>query len=497
MEKLKEMINMFREYPFAVNGARFVMTIVLTVLMYALSMPLPWKMALLAAAAAINYKMFLDCAAALSSKKADENLLPSLAVILSAAALAPGCGGAVLAAVSLSGLAADLIAPEKKKDSCRGFRPKGRWALIFAGAGLVVLLAWMIVTGVNGSIQWKQGLLHGAALMAAVCGADLVCEKKLAFRKALRQIRETGTKLRGSSDDDGTEEIVKNIGKADTFILEQKNIVTLDERIVTEIWTFSHMDEQHILHLFNTAEDNRKGPAGKRIEISENGTRYIIGKPTQIKGAPRKDGHWPKAAEQADMIRRMGRIPVLICDNEKILGMVSVEEKLNPTAAEAMTMIGAMGIGTVMFSENDRLTADSVGRKAGIGTVYSGQSRSSKRSLMADLEAQGKTVAFMGETPKAVIGMGAQVSMAIGPGGAADAEVPDNDLLRIEKLFKAGRKMAEKLKRVKRLSEIYDAAAALMLTGIMYLVSGSGTDPLTGSLAFTGFIVIRLALSFW
>ena len=41
----------------------------------------------------------------------------------------------------------------------------------------------MIVTGVNGSIQWKQGLLHGAALMAAVCGADLVCEKKLAFRK--------------------------------------------------------------------------------------------------------------------------------------------------------------------------------------------------------------------------------------------------------------------------------------------------------------------------
>ena len=119
MEKLKEMINMFREYPFAVNGARFVMTIVLTVLMYALSMPLPWKMALLAAAAAINYKMFLDCAAALSAKKADENLLPSLAVILSAAALAPGCGGAVLAAVSLSGLAADLIAPEKKKDSCR------------------------------------------------------------------------------------------------------------------------------------------------------------------------------------------------------------------------------------------------------------------------------------------------------------------------------------------------------------------------------------------
>ena len=45
MEKLKEMINMFREYPFAVNGARFVMTIVLTVLMYALSMPLPWNKA--------------------------------------------------------------------------------------------------------------------------------------------------------------------------------------------------------------------------------------------------------------------------------------------------------------------------------------------------------------------------------------------------------------------------------------------------------------------
>ena len=116
-------------------------------------------------------------------------------------------------------------------------------------------------------IYWCYQMVHG--------------EKKLAFRKALRQIRETGTKLRGSSDDDGTEEIVKNIGKADTLILEQKNIVTLDERIVTEIWTFSHMDEQHILHLFNTAEDNRKGPAGKRIEISENGTRYIIGKPTQ------------------------------------------------------------------------------------------------------------------------------------------------------------------------------------------------------------------------
>ena len=126
------------------------------------------------------------------------------------------------------------------------------------------------------------------------------------------------------------------------------------------------MDEQHILHLFNTAEDitvKDRQEKGEGSRSQRNGTRYIIGKPTQIKGAPRKDGHWPKAAEQADMIRRMGRIPVLICDNEKILGMVSVEEKLNPTAAEAMTMIGAMGIGTVMFSENDRLTADSVGRK--------------------------------------------------------------------------------------------------------------------------------------
>lgn len=192
-------------------------------------------MALLAAAAAINYKMFLVVQPHCRQRKQMRTCCRHWRSYCRPQRLRRR-GGAVLAAVSLSGLAADLIAPEKKKDSCRGFRPKGRWALIFAGAGLIVLLAWMIVTGVNGSIQWKQGLLHGAALMAAVCGADLVCEKKLAFRKALRQIRETGTKLRGSSDDDGTEEIVKNIGKADTLILEQKNIVTLDERIVTEIW---------------------------------------------------------------------------------------------------------------------------------------------------------------------------------------------------------------------------------------------------------------------
>ena len=98
-------------------------------------------------AAAINYKMFLDCAAALSSKKADENLLPSLAVILSAAALGArlrrsgiGCGISVR-------LAADLIAPEKKKRQLQGIQAKGAdGRRIFAGAGLVVLLAWMIVT---------------------------------------------------------------------------------------------------------------------------------------------------------------------------------------------------------------------------------------------------------------------------------------------------------------------------------------------------------------
>ena len=57
--------------------------------------------------------------------------------------------------------------------------------------------------------------------------------------------------------------------------------------------------------------------------------------------------------------------------------------------------------------------------------------------------------------------------------------------------------MAEKLKRVKRLSEIYDAAAALMLTGIMYIVFRLRDRSACGIAAFTGFIVIRLALSFW
>ncbi len=55
-------------------------------------------------AAAINYKMFLDCAAALSSKKADENPAVTGGHIVGRSACVPGCGGAVLAAVSLSGL---------------------------------------------------------------------------------------------------------------------------------------------------------------------------------------------------------------------------------------------------------------------------------------------------------------------------------------------------------------------------------------------------------
>ena len=509
MERFKNIMNMLKEHSMAAAMAGCIATAGLTVIMLAAPLPLAWDFVLLLFAAVLNYKDFLNCASALAAKTIDENFLPLLAVVISAAALEPGYAGAVLTAEAFAGLICKVIIPKRYEEGQRnlaeggslniygGFRPSGKTAIYFACAGCMVFLVWMIATSVGGSVQWKEGLLHSGAFMAAVCGLDFMCGKKLALKKARRQMEDAGIHLHKKSDDDLSEETIENIGKTDVIFIEQKNIVTLTENIVTDITAFYDITEEELLYLFETGEKSRKGPVGKRTEFTENGKNYMTGKPTQIKGAPRNDRHWQQALGQADIMRRMGRIPVLICDSDRILGMLSVEEKLNPTAAEGITMMGAMGIEAVMFSENDRLTADSTGRKAGVRKVYAGASRANKRTLIAEAEAAGKKTAFMGETLKAVMGMGAEVTIAIGPGGAADAEAEDNNLLRIEKMFKGGRKFIDKLRKGRKLSVAYDAAAMLLLTGLLYPICGFEADPLTGSAAFVCFILVRLVLSFW
>ena len=80
-----------------------------------------------------------------------------------------------------------------------------------------------------------------------------------------------------------------------------------------------------------------------------------------------------------------------------MLGVVAVADTPKPTSAEAVRAFQAMGIDVVMLTGDNRRTAEAVGRQLGVNRVVAEVLPQDKEKTVAELQAQGKRVAMVGD----------------------------------------------------------------------------------------------------
>ncbi|MEP6613344.1 MAG: potassium-transporting ATPase subunit KdpB [Mucilaginibacter sp.] len=192
-----------------------------------------------------------------------------------------------------------------------------------------------------------------------------------------------------------------------------------------------------------TAETRSSGintPAGLRIRK---------GASDSIKNIALKAGNpYPEEVdERVKIIASNGGTPLVVSQNEKILGVVELQDIIKTGIAERFERLRKMGVKTVMVTGDNPLTAKFIAEKAGVDDYIAEAKPEDKMNYIKLEQNSGKLVAMMGDgTNDAPALAQADVGVAMNSGTQAAKEAGnmvdlDNDPTKLIEIVEIGKQL--------------------------------------------------------
>ena len=109
-------------------------------------------------------------------------------------------------------------------------------------------------------------------------------------------------------------------------------------------------------------------------------------------------GVYPAAlADAADGISRMGGTPLVVSEDDRILGVIHLKDIVKGGMRERFAQMRAMGIRTVMITGDNPLTAAAIASEAGVDDFLAQATPKDKLDLIRREQAGGRLVAMTGD----------------------------------------------------------------------------------------------------
>jgi K+-transporting ATPase ATPase B chain len=227
---------------------------------------------------------------------------------------------------------------------------------------------------------------------------------------------------------------VEVAGDVDTLLLDKTGTITVGNRRATKFVSLNGVSATEVGYLAAIASVADLTPEGKSIvELyrQSGGSDGRIGKslPEDVrfieftahtrmsgvdmpdgrrirKGAPdavlkyvrQEKGSVPEKTEsQVNAVAKDGATPLLVCDGNRIAGMVVLEDILKPGIRDRFERLRRMGLRTVMVTGDNPLTAAAIAAAAGVDDFVAQATPEAKLAYIQQEQAQGRLVAMMGD----------------------------------------------------------------------------------------------------
>jgi len=305
----------------------------------------------------------------------------------------------------------------------------------------------LMAAAVNG--WWIAALLAGIAVVVIACPCALGLATPTAIMVGTGRGAENGILIK-SGDALETAYKIKAIVFDKTGTLthgkpEVTDIELADGHDVARVFTFAAALERNSEHplaeaIVNRAKADRiEIPAvegfsaipGHGVEGTVGGMRVAFG---NRKLMAREGIDISRFEERIATLEDEGKTVMMVGVNgAKLAGIIAVADTLKPNSAEAVTRLQDMGVKVFMITGDNRRTAVSIARQAGIPAdqVLAEVLPEHKASEVAKLQEQGLTVAMVGDgindTPAI-----AQADVGIAMGGGTDVAMETGGVVLIK-----------------------------------------------------------------
>lgn len=234
---------------------------------------------------------------------------------------------------------------------------------------------------------------------------------------------------------------------------------------------------------------NFNSVTGKGISGEVENKRYYIGKLSYIEEVIKFSDNMAKGILVT--IGESGQTPVIVANEEKILGIIAVADTVKENSYAAVKMLQSMGLKVIMLTGDNEITAKVIAKEVGINNYIANVLPENKEAEITELRKRDNKVAFVGDGINDAPALAsADVGVAIGAGTdiaiqSADVVLMKNDLMDVVTLIKLSRATIRNVKENLFWAFFYNSIGIPLAAGVFYSFNGLKLNPMIGAFAMS------------
>ncbi|WP_109696642.1 potassium-transporting ATPase subunit KdpB [Chitinophaga deserti] len=302
---------------------------------------------------------------------------------------------------------------------------------------------------------------------------------------------------------------VETAGDVDVLLLDKTGTITIGNRKATNFYPTNGYDTAEFIRysvLGSLADETPEGKsivelAGREVSSSlslngaqlvpftaetrssginmSNGTRIRKGAFDAIRNLSAKAGNdFP--ADTAEMVKKIsgnGGTPLVVSVNDKVTGVIELQDIIKPGISERFERLRRMGVKTVMVTGDNPLTAKFIADKAGVDDFIAEAKPEDKMAYIRKEQQSGRLVAMMGDgTNDAPALAQADVGVAMNSGTQAAKEAGnmvdlDNDPTKLIEIVEIGKQLLMTRGTLTTFSIANDVAKYFAIVPALFILS--------------------------
>ena len=383
-----------------------------------------------------------------------------------------------------------------------------------AGLAVLTFIVWLVL---GGSTYFSYALLSAVSVLVIACPCALGLATPTALMVGIGKGAEHHILIKDAF-------ALENLRKVDTVVMDKTGTLTEGVPMVTDVCWLDPMDPQWLSILY-TAEMRSEHPLASAIvkwledqgiaEIEAESFESVTGKGIhlQVKGATYWAGSegflkqydatlFPEASEAIAQWEAAGKSIVYYGAGQRLLAVMAITDRLKPTSSEAVQTLERMGIAVHLLTGDGLGTAEKVAKEVGITHYKAHVLPDDKEAYIRSLQAQGKTVAMVGDGINDSQALArADVSIAMGKGTDIAMDVAmvtliTSDLMRLPDAIRLSRQTVRSIHQNLFWAFIYNLIGIPLAAGVLYPVNGLLLNPMLASaaMAFSSVSVVLNSL---